>query len=250
MKQHKGWDFGTFEITPREILASVTLIAVMLVFGTVISSNIDNAILDKNEEYNHAVKIKNGDVFQYSMETNVGNAFVYGKLEPVDTVTYKEIGGKYYYISKTREEYRRHEKIEKVKDSKGKIHYKKKVWYSWDEIWSTDKTCKRIKFAGKKFNQNKIHFIDDHYIKDIYTSPHVRYEYYGMEAKPIKGTVYTKLKNNTMTKCDLHKANLQDTVEAYKSDGEVGKWIFWFFWIILTGGLTYAFYYVDNDWLE
>lgn len=250
MRQHRGLNFGDYEITPREILASITLIAVMLVFGIVISSNIDNSILDKNEEYNHALKIKNDDVFQYSMETNVGNAFVYGKLEPVDTVTYKEIGGKYYYIRKIREEYRRHEKTERVKDSKGKVHYRKRVWYSWDDMWRESKTCKKIKFAGKKFNEDKIDFIGSHYLKRIYHSSRVRYEYYGMEAKPVKGTVYTKLKNNTMTTCDLSATNLHETVESYKSSGEVWKWIFWMFWIILTGGLTYGFYYIDNDWLE
>ena len=112
MKQHKGLNFGNYEITPREILASVTLIAVMLVFGIVISSNIDNSILDKMKNTIMHLMIKKViDVFQYGMETNVGNAFVYGKLEPVDTVTYKEIGGKYYYVRKVRQEYRRHEKI-------------------------------------------------------------------------------------------------------------------------------------------
>lgn len=89
-----------------------------------------------------------------------------------------------------------------------------------------------------------------HYLKRIYHSARVRYEYYGMEAKPVKGTVYTKLKNNTMTTCDLNKSNLHKTVESYKSSGEVLKAIFWIFWIILTGGLTYSFYYIDNDWLE
>ena len=29
------------------------------------------------------------------MRTNVGNAFVYGDLKAVDTVTYPEIGGEY-----------------------------------------------------------------------------------------------------------------------------------------------------------
>lgn len=245
MRQHKGFDFGNFEITPREILASVTIIVVMLILGMVISNNIDNYLLDKNEEYNQAIKIKNNDVFQYGMETNIGNAFVYGKLEPVDTVTYEEIGGKYYYIKKIRQEYRRHTRI--VKSGK---HYVTRVYYTWDTMWSTSKICKKIKFAGKTFKEDKISFIEKHYIKTIKTMPHIRYKYYGMKAKPIKGTVYTKLKNNTIKSCKFNKTKLQDAVEQYKCSGGIGKFIFWFFWFVLTGFVTFGFYYIDNDWLE
>lgn len=39
-------------------------------------------------------------MFQYGMDTNVGNAFVYGDLKAVDTVTYPEIGGEYMYVEK------------------------------------------------------------------------------------------------------------------------------------------------------
>ena len=40
MKKHNGFDFGDFEITYREILASISIIAVMLLLGFVISGKI------------------------------------------------------------------------------------------------------------------------------------------------------------------------------------------------------------------
>lgn len=239
-----------FEITPREILASITIIAVMLVWGMVISNSIDNHILDQNEEYNRAIKIKNDDVFKYSMETNVGNAFVYGKLKPVDTVTYKEIVGKYYYIKKIKEIYTRHEKKITETDRRGRKHTRIKVWYSWDEVARDDKTCKSIIFAGRKFNTNKISFIDDSYIRTIYKWSKVRYKYYGMKANPIKGTIYTKLKNNTISKCTFHRSNLKNTVEQYKADSRFAKFLFWIAWLVFIGVVVFGFYYIDNDWLE
>ena len=42
--------FG-IEITLREILASVTIVAFMLLAGFLISDSINNSIQDKNEEY-------------------------------------------------------------------------------------------------------------------------------------------------------------------------------------------------------
>ena len=95
-----GFDFGDFEITKREILASVSIIAVMLLIGVLISSKISEHQLDANEVYNKAVKIDNTDLFRYGMDTNVGNAFVYGDLVAADTVTYPEIDGEYMYIER------------------------------------------------------------------------------------------------------------------------------------------------------
>ena len=98
-----GFDFGDFEITKREILASISIIAVMILIGVLISGKISEHQMDVNEVYNKAVKIESTDLFQYGMDTNIGNAFVYGDLEAVDTVTYPEIGGKYMYVEKVKE---------------------------------------------------------------------------------------------------------------------------------------------------
>lgn len=98
----KGFDFGDFEITKREILASISIIAVMILFGILISSKISEHQMDENEIYNKAVKIESQEMFQYGMDTNVGNAFVYGDLKAVDTVTYPEIGGEYMYVEKSK----------------------------------------------------------------------------------------------------------------------------------------------------
>ena len=104
----RGFDFGNFEITKREMLASISIIAIMLLIGLLIAGKISDYQLDKNERYNKAVKIETQELFEYGMRTNVGNAFVYGDLEAVDTVTYPEIGGEYMYIEKVKEKYTMH----------------------------------------------------------------------------------------------------------------------------------------------
>ena len=101
-RNKRGLQYNDFEITYREILASASIIAVMILIGFLISSKISESQLDKNEKYDKAVKIEKQDIFQYGMDTNVGNAFVYGDLEAVDTVTYPEIGGEYLYVEKVK----------------------------------------------------------------------------------------------------------------------------------------------------
>lgn len=100
--RHRGFDFGDFEITKREILASISIIAVMLLIGVLIAGRISDRELDRNEKYNKAIKIESQDLFEYGMRTNVGNAFVYGELEAVDTVTYPELNSVYMYVEKVK----------------------------------------------------------------------------------------------------------------------------------------------------
>ena len=46
-----GFDFGDFEITKRKIMASISIIAVLLLIGALISSKISEHQLDTNEVY-------------------------------------------------------------------------------------------------------------------------------------------------------------------------------------------------------
>ena len=64
--KNRGFDFGDFEITKREILASISIIAMMLLIGFVISGRISNYILDRNEKYNKAIKIESSDLFEWN----------------------------------------------------------------------------------------------------------------------------------------------------------------------------------------
>ena len=76
--RRRGFYFGDFEITKREILASISIVAIMLLIGVLIAGKISDYQLDKNEKYNKAVKIESQELFEYGMRTNIGNAFVYG----------------------------------------------------------------------------------------------------------------------------------------------------------------------------
>ena len=38
--------------------------------------------------------------------------------------------------------------------------------------------------------------------------------------------------------------------ERLINDSNFSIFIFWFFWIILTGGLVFGFYVLDNKWLD
>ena len=245
----RGIDFGDFEITKREILASISIIAVMLLIGVLISNKISEHQLDANEIYNKAVKIDNSDLFQYGMDTNVGNAFVYGDLVAVDTVTYPEIGGEYMYIEKVKEKYTKHTRTVTYKDSNGKTHTKKETYWTWDRVSSEDKRCDKISFCGITFDSNKIDLPNTDYIDTIKESSHIRYKYYGVGTN-YTGTIFTDLRDQTIsnnTQFCINK-NIEETVKQLESGG--GVVLFWIFWIVLICGCVFGFYYAENKWLE
>ena len=248
----KGFDFGDFEITKREILASISIIAVMILFGILISSKISEHQMDKNEIYNKAVKIESQEMFQYGMDTNVGNAFVYGDLKAVDTVTYPEIGGEYMYVEKVKERYTKHTRRvahTRTVNGKSKTYYTTETYWTWDRVGSEDIKCKEVSFCRVNFTSNKIDLPGTDYIDTIKESSNVRYKYYGVGIG-YKGTIFTDLRDKTIpdNTSFYNNSTIDETIERLESDFPII--IFWIFWVILIGGMVFGFYYLDNRWLD
>lgn len=237
------------KITKREVLFSIVIICIMLIIGIVISGNINDSVMEKQQEYITALQINNDkDLFEYGMRTNVGNAFVYGELKAVDTVTFDEIGGTYSYVEKVKEKYTRHTRTVTYTDSNGKTRTRTETYWTWDYVDSWDKHSKKITFLGVKFDYGTINFPSTDYICTIKESSKIRYKYYGDPIYSI-GTIYTNLKDNTIPKSTMyHNMTIEEALELKTSD--FGVVLFWIFWVALTGCIVYGFYEIDNLWLE
>lgn len=235
-------------VTKREILVSVAIICIMILLGVVISGSINDAVMAKQQEYNTALRInKDKDLFEYGMETNVGNAFVYGDLKAVDTVTFPEIGGEYSYIRKEKERYTQHTRTVTTTVN-GKTQVSTETYWTWDKIDEWDMHSKEITFLDIKFPYGTIDFPSSSYIRTIKESSKIRYKYYGTRTH-FTGTVYGVLTDNTLKKADFYNGRtIEETLEKVKTRWQLP--VFWVCWTLLTGGLVFGFYYVDNHWLE
>lgn len=68
------------EIKKREVIASVVIVAFMLIVGFAISEKIRQSLLEDYQVYDTAVQIDDDkELFEYGMKTNVGYSFVYGE---------------------------------------------------------------------------------------------------------------------------------------------------------------------------
>lgn len=240
------------EITKREILFSVVIVAVMLLFGFIIHGKISDSIMIKQQEYNTALQIEEDkDLFKYGMKTNVGNAFVYGELKAIDTVTYPEIGGSYSYVKKVKERYTRHTRtVTKTKTVNGKTqtYTETEVYWTWDAVDSWEKRSKKISFLNVEFKYGMIDFPGSSHITTKRESSKIRYVYYGTKPSYM-GTIYTTLNDNTIndTKFYVNKT-IPETLEHLETGWELI--VFWILWILLIGGCVFGFVYIDNRWLE
>ena len=154
------------EVTKREIIISIAVAAIMLIIGFSISGKIIDAQNDKNAEYQKAVHIEDSELFQYGMDTNVGNAFVYGVLKAVDVVTFDEIGGEYLYVEKVKEKHTLHTRTYTVKV--GKItKVRTETYWTWDEVNRENKQSLEIMFCGVVLPSIKVEIPDTEYIDTI-----------------------------------------------------------------------------------
>lgn len=237
------------EITKREIIASISIIAIMLMIGILLSSKISEWQMDSNEKYNKAVKIEGKELFQYGMDTNVGNAFVYGELECIDSVGYPEIDGKYLYVEKVKERYTMHTRTVTTTVN-GKTRTRTETYWTWDVVGREELRTKKVKFCDIEFNSSQFIIPSGEYINTIKESSHVRYKYYGYPVKS-KGTIFTYLSNGNIDKDGVLFYRDKTIDEAMEDlEANVGLIIFWIVWSIVIVAAVCGFYYLDNRWLE
>lgn len=240
------------EITKREVIASGAIIAVMIILGLFISGNIHERLLEQYQVYDAAVKIDDEELFRYGMRTNIGYAFVYGKLETLDPVTFSEIGGEYSYIKREEQKYTRHTRTvtETYTGSDGKTHTRTKIetYWTWDTMRTERKTATQIKFLNVEFAYNQIPFPSAHEIAIVDTGYHKRNVYYATGTN-FTGTMFTLLKDNTISETSFYNnQTITETIDSLETGFETI--IFWVFWVILTGVLVFGFYYLKNRWLN
>lgn len=221
----------------------------MLLLGIVIHGSINDKLMLEYQKYNTALQIENdSDLFIYGMKTNVGNAFVYGNLKAVDTVTYSEINGEYSYIEKVKERYTRHTRTVTYEDSNGKTKTRTEEYWTWDVIGKESKQSTKIAFLDVEFDYGTIEFPHSSHIDTQRESYYIRYKYYGSPSECV-GTLYAVLDNNTINETKFYNNHtINETLDSLKSEWQLI--LFWIMWILLTGGCVLAFYYIDNKWLE
>lgn len=237
------------ETTNKELIASVIILAIMFIIGLFIGDKINDAHLDDVAKYNKALKIKEPEVFQYAMKTNIGNAFIEGDFSAVDPVTYDDLEDGYMYVVREKEEYTRHTRQVTYKDSKGKTHTKTEVYYTWDNVATDRQKATKVLFMGVEFSIDKFSIPSKERIKTVYLNPDTRYIYSGVP-KTFHGTIFSYLSDNTIqgNSLTIYPSSIESTLDFLTSN--IIIYFFWIVWIIFSVFIAYYFCVQENDWLN
>lgn len=236
---------NTLEITKREVFTSIAIIATLLSIGLLIGNKISDYKNEKMAEYNTAIKIEDPELFQHAINTDIGNAFIYGTVEAIDPVTDNNIQGSYLKIVKDTEFYNMHTRT----ITNGKTT-REEVYYTWDLMCTDIKTATQANFCGQVLNPAILNLNCTQYIDMVYENPSVRHTYHAVPAV-VAGTVYTNIKDHQIsTKHTQFSINrtISETIKSYKSPFELI--FFWVFWLMLTIGTVIGFYMLQNNWLN
>lgn len=241
------------EIKKREVIASIAIIGIMLILGFMISGNIRESNLKRNEEYNQALKINNNtDMLEYGIETNIGNAFIYGDIIAVNPVIYKDTN--YTSLTRVREKYTIHTRTVTTTDSEGHTHTRTETYWTWDEIDREKQHTNKLNIIGIEMPWEVLRRgeIPERYIETTDAGYNLRDVWYASNVKNT-GTLYGNLgniKNENGAKFNKFYPNeeINELVERLEKDYNI-IW-FWIAWSILGVFVVVGFYYADNKWLD
>ena len=234
------------EITNREIIASISILAIMLILGFFISDKIQTSKQDEVAKYSKAVKIKEEDIFSYSMKTNVGNAFVEGELKALEPVSFEDIKGDYLKVERVQERYTMHTRTITTTVN-GKPRTTVQTYWTWDVIDRDSKISPTVNFLGVDFNTSKFKIPEATHINTVSDGHNLRSKYYGYP-KISNVTIFSALKDNTIQdNTYVYTTNLDQTVQDLTTT--FPPLLFWFPWLLLTFLILYLFVYAENDWL-
>ena len=255
------FDFGTWDITLREIIAAPVIIGVLVIVGFIISGKIDNKIQEQNLIYNSSPHVETVQDFKDRLSTDKRTIFASGHVStvnPVDfSMIYKKLWkspnasdlptGQYLYVEIEREHYTKHTRTET--DSEGRKHTK--TYYTWDHEETVRNWASSVVFNDVTFPTSKFDFKISK--ERISTAKHFDDRwFFRVIPSDSDGIIFTevadgKIKDDTpfYTKFGV---NIDELVEDLTNSHAV--LIFWIFWIVLIIAITIGFFYIDNKWLE
>jgi hypothetical protein len=224
-------------------------------------------------------------MFQHALNTDGGDALIYGKFTTVDPVKMPELKGEYLYIEKIREQYNMHTRTVTHSNGNGGTYTTIEIYYTWDYDGSEEVKAKTLKFMGSEFPTDRFSVGGSYEVelnKDTVSKKYKKmlvggwsgnylYEdckgwdnvgdhrwYFHAIDTEFSGTILADLKDHDMfningkdQKIDvLLQQTINDVLESRIQSEKTASIVFWIFWGLLTGGAIFAFYYIDNPWLE
>lgn len=230
---------------------SIIIVFVMLTLGFLISTKLHNSIITKNEKYFKALKINNDpELFDYAINTNVGNIVSQGKFVANEPVSDSLIDGEYFSIKKIKENYVQKTKTVTYVDSNGTTRTKTEKYWVWEEVDRETFYTNTLQYLGKTFSYKKFSF-DNHSYKDtVYTGLMTRYKFYVIPIE-FNASVFSVTKSNSIEKNEVYAGyTIDELIEHKEKETDFIIVLFWVIWIVLTAVIVILFVALEIKYLN
>jgi hypothetical protein len=221
------------------------MIIVFIGIGFLISMKITGSQMKKNKEYDKAVKITSKEMLQEAINNKVENAFIYGDLKAIDTLTCEPLQGEFLFIKLTEQEY-----VEKIytKTVNGKTKRRGK----WKVLNTESDHSDKIMLLGVEFNTSNFRLpvgSGELIHSEGNRQQGYKIEYHGCKAN-CTGTIYVNLQDNASTGdvSFFYNQTIDQTIKYLESDVMVK--VFWVFWGILTLICVGGFCWIGNKCMQ
>lgn len=243
------FDFGDWEITLREVIFSIFIIGIMMVLGFFISGKIEKRALDNILKYRQAVHISTTNEFIHAINTDVGYAFVEGKLEACKPVEVDHLNGRWLSVLATKEHYTMHVQIYTTSDGKH-VRVHTRTYWTWDEVNSRKYHSDNVVFCGSTFPFEAFDYVGANVQTHVHMlGSHDRIVFHSIPNE-FNATLFENIsKTNAFKNAKLYcNRKIQDVYDDLTTSYSV--MIFWIIWAFFTFIVIIGFYVIDNDWLE
>lgn len=241
---------GNYEVTLREVIFSITIVAVLYLIGFFIAGHIEHSANSKNLEYRQAAQISNTNEFAYALKTDIGNAFIQGKFEAVDTVSHNNLSGDWLHIVAEYEKYTMHTRMVTTSNGKGGTRTYLHTYWTWDRYDLKRLHSKFVKFGGIVFPYDTFSYDyaerKSHRVKIgngrriTFTALYPRFN----------ATVYSNLKDGKLIGENIlmKDMSIKECYDSYTKN--CGLVIFWSIWILFMCAAVVIFVIHENGWIE
>ena len=242
------------EITKREILASVTILAIMVGIGVWLSAPILSKATERYLAVASSVVANTDDEFDYISRTNAGRFLANGTLSAIDTVRLEELPGIYSSVKKVKEEYTLHTEVYTTTDSKGHTTTHTRTYHSWDEVKHWNYKAERAMFRGKEFKIDEVYRVRIQKdtiikVKTKMFENDTRYVYYTAPVSfdgVMLGSAMTRKSEGPKF---INGLTAEEYIKHTERKLNGNTVLFWILWILLTAGMIAGFYALENKWL-
>ena len=214
-----------------------------------------------------AVKVKDNEMFNYSLESRQGNIVASGKVKAAKPVKFEEMNKSFMYVKKVKEKYVMKTRTVTYTDKDGKTHTKTETYWEWDEIDSVSKRSENIVLLGKKYPSKNFELVSARSIdaKEVLDSGDFEYEYnylasnlrvsYQIVPSEYQTTFVAKSGDKGLESIDKNKIFLSDKnfanfMAKELTDSKLDQFLFVLFLVLVPTALVGGYFYISNelDW--